>query len=66
MPIAPALLTVGGEVRGLAAVRDAVAIASTGGERDLFVTTAAGRLLAREGSQWVDNGPAVDLAVPAG
>lgn len=62
----PVVLTVGGEVRPLPPVRDAVAIASTGGERELFVTTGAGRLLAREGSQWVDNGPGVDLAVPAG
>ncbi|MFQ6172833.1 LpqB family beta-propeller domain-containing protein [Oryzobacter sp. R7] len=62
----PTVLTVGGEVRPLAAVRDAVAITATGGERELFVTTASGRLFAREGSQWVDNGPADDLAVPAG
>ena len=62
----PVVLTVGGEVRRLTAVRDAVAVTSTGGERDLWLTTSAGRLLAREGSQWVDNGPANDLAVPAG
>lgn len=62
----PAVVTVGGEVRGLTAVKDAVAIASTGGERDLFVTTGAGRLFARAGSQWVDNGAANDLAVPGG
>lgn len=62
----PAVITVGGEVRGLTAVRDAAAITSTGGERDLFVTTGAGRLLGRAGSQWVDNGPAHDLAVAAG
>ena len=62
----PVVLTVGGEVRALTAAREAVEIASTGGERDLWVTTSSGRLLGRAGSQWVDNGPANDLAVPAG
>ena len=33
----PAVLTVGGDVRGLTPVRDAVAVAATGGERDLWV-----------------------------
>ncbi|WP_377643876.1 GerMN domain-containing protein [Oryzobacter terrae] len=62
----PTILSVGGDVRALTPVRDAVAIASTGGERDLWVTTSTGRLLGRAGSQWVDNGPANDLAVAAG
>ena len=62
----PAVITVGGDVRGLTPVRDAVAIASTGGERDLWVVTSAGRLLGRAGSQWVDSGPATDVAVAAG
>ena len=53
-------------MRGLTPVRDAVAIASTGGERDLWVVTSAGRLLGRAGSQWVDSGPATDVAVAAG
>jgi hypothetical protein len=43
-----------------------VSIASTGGERDLWVVTTAGRLHSRAGSQWVDSGPATDLAVAAG
>ncbi len=51
---------------GLTAVPGAVSIASTGGERDLWVVTSAGRLHSRAGSQWVDSGPATDLAVAAG
>ena len=62
----PVVFTAGGEVRGLNPVRDAVAITSTGGERDLWVVTSAGRLFGRAGSQWVDSGPATDLAVAAG
>lgn len=62
----PTILSVGGDVRALTAVRDAAAITSTGGERDLWVTTSTGRLLGRAGSQWVDTGPADDLAVAAG
>ena len=52
----PIILTVGGSVRGLTTVPNAVAITSTGGERDLWVTTSTGRLLGRAGSQWVDSG----------
>lgn len=62
----PIILTVGGGVRGLTAVPGAVTITSTGGERDLWVTTSAGRLLGRAGSQWVDSGQATDLAVASG
>ena len=62
----PAVITVGGDVRGLTPVGDAVAVATTGGERDLWVVTSAGRLLGRAGSQWVESGPATDLAVAAG
>ena len=62
----PMVVSVGGEVRGLTAVPNAVSIASTGGERDLWVVTTAGRLHSRAGSQRVDSGPATDLAVAAG
>ncbi len=62
----PMVVSVGGEVRALTAVPNAVSIASTGGERDLWVVTTAGRLHSRAGSQWVDSGPATDLAVAAG
>lgn len=62
----PIVLTAGGDARGLNAVRGGVSVASTGGERDLWVVTTGGRLYARAGSQWVDSGPATDLAVAAG
>jgi hypothetical protein len=62
----PAVVSVGGDVRALTAVPDAVSIASTGGERDLWVVSSTGRLHSRAGSQWVDSGPATDLAVAAG
>lgn len=62
----PVVLTAGGEVRGLTPVANAVSITSTGSERDLWVVTSTGRLLGRAGSQWVDSGPASDLAVAAG
>lgn len=62
----PAIVSVGGDVRGLTPIPAAVSIASTGGERDLWVVTSAGRLLSRAGSQWVDSGQASDLAVAAG
>ena len=64
--VQPVVVSVGGEVRGLTPVPDAVSIASTGGERDLWVVSSAGRLHSRAGSQWVDSGPATDLAVAAG
>jgi Sporulation and spore germination len=62
----PVVLSAGGEVRGLTPVADAASITSTGGERDLWVITSTGRLFGRAGSQWVDSGPATDLAVAAG
>jgi hypothetical protein len=64
--VQPVVVSVGGEVRGLTPVPNAVSIASTGGERDLWVVSSAGRLHSRAGSQWVDSGPASDLAVAAG
>ena len=62
----PTVLTIGGDVRPLTPLAGGVAITSTGGERDLWVVTSAGRLVGRAGSQWVDSGPATDLAVAAG
>jgi hypothetical protein len=64
--VRPVIVSVGGEVRGLAPVPAAVSIASTGGERDLWVVSSDGRLHSRAGSQWVDSGPATDLATAAG
>ncbi len=64
--VQPVVVSTGGDVRGLTAVPGALSVASTGGERDLWVVTSAGRLHSRAGSQWVDSGPATDLAVAAG
>ncbi len=62
----PTVLSVGGDVRTLAEVPDGDAVSATGGERDLWVVTTHGRLLGRAGSQWLDSGPATDLATAAG
>jgi hypothetical protein len=62
---APTVIGVNRDVRDLPPVEDAVAIASTGGERDLYVITSAGRLLARQSPGWSDSGRADELAVPA-
>ncbi|MGL5816828.1 MAG: GerMN domain-containing protein [Phycicoccus sp.] len=62
----PIVLTVGGEVRPLTPVNDAVRISSTGGERNLYVTTRQGALVRREASQWTSAGQGSDLAVAAG
>ncbi|MDF3046166.1 MAG: hypothetical protein K0R30_2394 [Ornithinibacter sp.] len=65
-PQQPTVIGIGGDVRALTPAPGGVAISSTGGERDLWVVTNKGRLLGRAGSQWVDSGPATDLAVAAG
>jgi hypothetical protein len=62
----PMVLSVGGEVRTLTATPDGRAISSTNGERGLWVVTTGDRLLGRSGSQWLDSGPASDIAVAAG
>jgi hypothetical protein len=64
--VQPVVISVGGDVRRLTPVRNAAAITSTGGERELWVVTSTGRLFGRTGTQWVDSGPATDLAVAAG
>lgn len=65
-PLRPTVLTVGGELRILPEVPEAVAVATTGGERNLHVVTSQGRLVVRAGPRWVDSGPAQDLAPAAG
>ena len=62
----PTLLTVGGELTTLEEVAGAVEVATTGGERNLYVVTDEGRLFMRSGPRWVDSGPADDLASAAG
>jgi hypothetical protein len=63
---APTILGVDRDVRALPEVPGARSIASTGGERDLYVVTDEGRLLARSSPGWTDSGRADDLAVAAG
>ena len=65
-PPAPIVLGVDRSVRALPEVDGAESITSTGGERDLYVVTDEGRLMARGSPGWVDNGPADDLAVAGG
>ncbi len=62
----PLVVSVGGMLTPLTAVAGGRAVATTGGERDLYVLTDKGRLLSRSGSRWVDSGPADDLAAAAG
>jgi hypothetical protein len=63
---APTILGVDRDARTLPEVPGARSIASTGGERDLYVVTDEGRLLARSSPGWTDSGRADDLAVAAG
>ena len=65
-PPAPTLLGVDRDVRALPEAEGAESIASTGGERDLYLVTDEGRLLARSSPGWVDSGRADDLAVAGG
>ncbi len=65
-PPTPTLLGVDRDVRALPQVEGAESITTTGGERDLYVVTDDGRLLARSSPGWADSGRADDLAVAAG
>ncbi len=60
---APTVLSVGRDVRSLPPVDGAVAITTTGGERDLYVVTSDDRLLARSSPGWTDSGEGNALAV---
>ncbi len=65
-PPTPTLLGVDRDVQPLSEVEGAASITSTGGERDLYVVTDKGRLLARSSPGWTESGRADDLAVAAG
>ena len=65
-PARPVVVGVDGAVTPLPEAPGARLLATTGGERNLYVVTSAGRLLARSGVRWVDSGPASDLATAAG
>jgi hypothetical protein len=62
----PAVIGVDRTIRELPPAEGAVSIASTGGERDIFLVTDEGRLLTRSSSGWTDSGRADDIAVAAG
>ncbi len=53
-----------GDVRALSPTPNAVAIASTGGERAIRVVTSSGMVLARAGQQWVEEAEGTDVLVP--
>lgn len=55
---------VGGPSSPLPEVRDPVSVAAGDGTRALYVTTAAGTVLARSGSGWVLIGPGRSVTVP--
>jgi hypothetical protein len=60
---APTVLSLGGVVRPLPEVPGAVSLATTGGERDIYVVTDDDRLLGRSPPGWTDSGRANDFAV---
>lgn len=62
----PTVLTVGGDLLVLSAVRGASAVANAGTEGALYVLTSDGTLFLRSGPRWVESGPADDLAAAAG
>ncbi len=65
-PVQPIEVSVDGQVLPLPDAPPADALATTGGERDLYLVTLGDRLLSRSGLRWVDSGPATDLAAAAG
>ncbi|QKE85488.1 GerMN domain-containing protein [Arthrobacter sp. NEB 688] len=65
-PARPVLVSVDAAVADLPEADGARLVATTGGERDLYLVTRGDRLLSRSGLRWVDSGEASDLATPAG
>lgn len=61
----PYVISLDGEEQSLAEVPTGVAIASTGGERDILVTTSDGNVLRRAGQQWISLGRGTDVAIAA-
>lgn len=59
----PQVLALDGAEQALTVVSKAVAITSTGGERDILVTTSDGSVLSRAGQQWISLGRGTDVAV---
>jgi len=61
----PYVMSIDGEEQSLAEVPKGVAITSTGGERDILVTTIGSAVLSRAGQQWVSLGRGSDVAIAA-
>ncbi|KGN32353.1 hypothetical protein N802_18485 [Knoellia sinensis KCTC 19936] len=61
----PHIISVDGEEQALAEAPTATSITSTGGERDIVLTTSIGSVLSRAGQQWISLGTGTDVAVPA-
>lgn len=63
--VRPLLVEVGGQIEALAAVTSARSIATTGGERELYVTTSSGRTYSRVGASWSALGVTGTVVVPS-
>jgi len=61
----PYVISVDGQEQSLAEVPKGKAITSTGGERDILVTTTDGTVLSRAGQQWISLGRGTDVVVAA-
>lgn len=59
----PFVISVDGAEQALSELPKAAAITSTGGERDILVTTTDGSVLSRAGQQWISLGRGTDVAV---
>lgn len=63
--VVPIIVSLGGDVAPQSPVLAPTSIGTTGGARDIVVTTAAGRVLARSGTVWSELGKGTDFTVPA-
>ncbi|MFC7486713.1 GerMN domain-containing protein [Knoellia pratensis] len=61
----PYVISIDGQEQSLTEVPKGVAITSTGGERDIVVTTTDGTVLGRAGQQWLSLGRGTDVAIAA-
>lgn len=63
--VVPLVASLGGDVAMQSPVTAPTSIGTTGGARDLVVTTSSGRVLARSGTVWSELGKGTDFTVPA-
>ncbi len=61
----PYVISIDGQAQALTEVPKGTAITSTGGERDILVTTTDGTVLSRAGQQWLSLGRGTDVAIAA-